>query len=1297
MKKTPYIILLLTVFVLVFVTCQKRPEMKIYNLEINEESVETTATSVEITVHYTYPTKLEYVDAYLSTHGDMSNSTIIQAEISENHFKATFNNLLENTTYFYRFEYSNGVNLIKTEIHDFSTGGNSLPTVTTSEVTAIESNTARCGGEVVSAGNGSLSARGLCYSTKQDPTVLDNVINCGNEIGVFDTILTNLDINTKYYVRAFATNEKGTAYGEQKSFTTLGQVPTVMTIPVTSITANSAVSGGAISDDGGNQVIAKGVCWSTEHYPTINDSHSSDGVGSGAYVSNLTDLLPNTTYYVRAYATNSEGTGYGNEISFTTSASLAVVTTKEVTDVTETSAKCGGNVIADGGMDVTARGICWSSSHNPTISDQHTTNGTGTGEFDSEITGLNANAIYYVRAYATNGYGTSYGEEREFTTVMGMPTVTTKSVTAITASSASCGGDVTNSGGGSVTARGVCWGTTHNPTTANSHTTDGTGTGEFTSNITGLNNNTTYYVRAYATNSNGTAYGEERSFTTQEGLAVVTTADVTSITATTAVSGGNVTDDGGFSITARGVCWSTIQNPTTSDSHTTNGIGTGSFTSNITGLTYNTTYYVRAYATNSKGTSYGEEKVFTTSKLAPTVTTNDVTSITSNSAVCGGEVTSDGGAEVTARGVCWNTSPNPTTSNYYTSNGNGTGTFTSSLTGLTENTTYYVRAYAINSEGTSYGEQKTFTTSHDVVVPTVTTSDVTNISTISATCGGNVTSAGYGTVTARGVCWSTSQNPTISNSHTTDGNGIGVFTSSLTGLTDNTTYYVRAYATNEAGTAYGEQKTFTTQHAATLPTVTTDEVTNITSNSALSGGNVTSAGYGTVSAKGICWSTTQYPTTSDYHTTDGTGTGAFISTLSGLAENTIYYVRAYATNEAGTAYGEQRTFTTDNEIVVPTVATNNVTSITTHTATCGGNVTFAGYGTVTAKGVCWSTYQNPTINNSHTSDGIGTGTFVSSLTGLASSTTYYVRAYATNEAGTAYGNQVTFTTANPTPPTGAINAIFSVSEQKQVWFSKGNLQYQASTNTFRFAENQWNFVGSTNVYSGNPGGNVTGSSNHLISSTYTGWIDLFGWGTSGYNHGAVCYQPYSTSYTSADYLAYGDSDYHLYDQTGQADWGYNQISNGGNTENIWRTLTNDEWQYVIQTRNTASGIRYAKGVVNYVKGLILLPDNWDSSVYNLNNTDEENVDFSTNIINSSTWSDILEANGAVFLPAGGYRQYGTSIGGVDYQGYYWCSSRSFTSYNVHQAHYLYFWESQVTMHYCSRDEGSCVRLVSDVD
>jgi len=133
----------------------------------------------------------------------------------------------------------------------------------------------------------------------------------------------------------------------------------------------------------------------------------------------------------------------------------------------------------------------------------------------------------------------------------------------------------------------------------------------------------------------------------------------------------------------------------------------------------------------------------------------------------------------------------------------------SSLTGLTANTTYYVRAYATNSKGTSYGIQKSFTTS--TTTPVVTTSSVTEITQTTATCGGNVTSNGGATVTARGVCWSTTQNPTINNSHTTNGSGTGSFTSNISGLTANTTYYVRAYATNSNGTGYGEQKTFTTQ------------------------------------------------------------------------------------------------------------------------------------------------------------------------------------------------------------------------------------------------------------------------------------------------------------------------------------------------------------------------------------------------------------------------------------------------------------------------------------------------------
>ncbi len=193
----------------------------------------------------------------------------------------------------------------------------------------------------------------------------------------------------------------------------------------------------------------------------------------------------------------------------------------------------------------------------------------------------------------------------------------------------------------------------------------------------------------------------------------------------------------------------------------------------------------------------------------PTVVTNNTSNIAATTATCAGNVTADGGATVTSRGVCWNTTGNPTTSDSKKTSGYNTGSFTCNLTDLTPNTTYYVKAFATNSIGTSYGEEKTFKTTA-ATAPVVTTNDVSDIQATSATCGGNVSSDGGATVTARGVCWSTSQNPTISNSKTVDGTSTGSFTSTITGLTKNTTYYVRAYATNSIGTSYGEQKTFTT-------------------------------------------------------------------------------------------------------------------------------------------------------------------------------------------------------------------------------------------------------------------------------------------------------------------------------------------------------------------------------------------------------------------------------------------------------------------------------------------------------
>ena len=288
-----------------------------------------------------------------------------------------------------------------------------------------------------------------------------------------------------------------------------------------------------------------------------------------------------------------------------------------------------------------------------------------------------------------------------------LATLTTSEAKAITVTTANSGGNITSSGGADITARGVAWSTSSNPVISGSHTTDGTGAGSFASSLTGLTPNTFYHIRAYATNSVGTAYGNEVSFTTSEVVVpTLSTTAASGILLTAATTGGNITADGGGAVTARGVCWATAVNPTTAESKTSDGTGSGTFTSSITGLNPATTYHIRAYATNSAGTGYGDDLPFTTaSVVAPTVTTVDMSAITFTAAVSGGNVTSDGGASVTAKGVCWATTASPTTSNYKTTNGTGTGAFASYLTGLTPGTNYHVRAYATNSAGTSYGNE----------------------------------------------------------------------------------------------------------------------------------------------------------------------------------------------------------------------------------------------------------------------------------------------------------------------------------------------------------------------------------------------------------------------------------------------------------------------------------------------------------------------------------------------------------------------------------------------------------------
>lgn len=388
----------------------------------------------------------------------------------------------------------------------------------------------------------------------------------------------------------------------------------------------------------------------------------------------------------------------------------------------------------------------------------------------------------------------------------------------------------------------------------------------------------------------------------------LSTTDASEVTVNTANTGGNITSDGGAEITARGVCWGTSSEPIISGPHTSDSKGSGSYLSNLTGLTPATTYYVRAYAVNEAGTAYGNEISFETMPMtAPVLTTLDVTAVTSNTAVCGGNITSDGGIAVTARGVCWSVTANPTTSGSKTSDGSGTGSFASDLTGLQPGVTYHVRAYAINSIGTAYGNELTFTT--QAVRPTLTTLAVSNITRNTAVSGGNITNSGGATVTSRGVCWGTSSGPVSTGPHTTDGEGTGTFSSNLTGLNPNTTYYVRAYATNSAGTAYGNEMSFPTEPVS-APTLSTSGATDITLTTAVAGGTIISDNGAEIIERGVCWNTTGNPSISGPHTSNGTGIGSFTVNIEELSAGTIYYVRAYARNSVGTAYGDQILFST---------------------------------------------------------------------------------------------------------------------------------------------------------------------------------------------------------------------------------------------------------------------------------------------------------------------------------------------------------------------------------------------------
>ena len=602
------------------------------------------------------------------------------------------------------------------------------------------------------------------------------------------------------------------------------------------------------------------------------------------------------------------------------------VSTTAVSGVTDVSATCGGNVTSNGGGAILERGLCWSTSANPTIAGNHVAVAGDTGLFTGTLTDLTPGTTYHVRAFATNALGTTYGEEFTFNTAAQVPYLGFRLGNSWVLNNGNCQnywmtGVVDNADstvGLFVTTDGSNFGY--------NETAPSTVMAELLLQMPGLDS---IHVEFDLRCGGESQYDFLKAFLCLPSVTFEPGSD------DNAYSGYSYSGNNAFNF---------------AEFLSQTGDPSNAYKINLTqGNTLHISMNVVNPAPNgqaklvflwrndySSGTQPGAvitNLIVCDPANAPavlSVSTSPVTQIQAVSAVCGGEVFYDDDAAVTARGVCWSTNPTPTIADNHTVNGTGTGVFTSQITGLTPLTTYYVRAYATGNGHTVYGEAVSFQTTQLILVPTVQTQQVTNITKTYAQGKGSVTENGGAMVTERGVCWSTSPNPTLTDNHAAHANGgTGNYSVMMENLTPGTTYHVRAYAINSAGVGYGEDVTFTTVAEPVLATVQTLPMSDITQETAVCHGEVVTDNGFEVTQRGFRWGYT--PDLEDTYSGGayvGSGVGTFSTTMQNLNPNTTYYVMAYAENSAGTAYGEVISFTTSNpDAVLPTLITTALTDV----------------------------------------------------------------------------------------------------------------------------------------------------------------------------------------------------------------------------------------------------------------------------------------------------------------------------------------------------------------------------------
>ena len=652
---------------------------------------------------------------------DDTKLTVSGAELGV--FRKNVSGLEEGKTYYVRAYVTNKKGTVYGNEVSCNLTAN-MPEVKTLAVTNkdIANGVATFNGTVVSLGDLGYTEKGFAYGIAHNPTIDNNkVTSSGEGTGDFFATASELEEGKTYYIRAYVTNSKGTVYGEEVAMDYTAGMPEVKTLEVTNknIGAGTATFKGSILSLGDLGYTERGFVYATVHNPTIGDSKiKAEGSGTGEFSATATQLEEGQVYYIRAYATNSKSTVYGEEIEMDYTAVMPVVKTVSIVskNIAEGVATFKGNVVSLGDLACTERGFVYSTTNTPTIDNNKVTaSGTGTGTFTASASQLQEGKTYYIRAFVTNKKGTVYGEELTMDYTAGMPEVKTLEVTNknIGAGTATFKGSILSLGDLGYTERGFAYATVHNPTIGdNKLTASGSGTGEFSATATQLEEGQVYYIRAYATNSKSTVYGEEVSVDFNGVMPIVSTQAVTGkiIAQGVATLNGTIESKGDPAYTQRGFVYGVAHNPTKDDAMVVNvsGTNTGTYTYNLNNLEMGSVYYVRAFATSSKGTAYGSEVTLDFNAVLPEVTTISVEVQDSVHAYLIGNITLKGDPEYTERGFIYGTMQNPMIDDAEATKVTVTKTSSNqfekqvTIAGLNKGT-FYVRTYAKSSAGVSYG------------------------------------------------------------------------------------------------------------------------------------------------------------------------------------------------------------------------------------------------------------------------------------------------------------------------------------------------------------------------------------------------------------------------------------------------------------------------------------------------------------------------------------------------------------------------------------------------------------------